>query len=179
MKCLLLCLCMVTALQGMYLMDMTVRNSVNGIFDGSDLLRADNVLMGQEYLFRDTSRKLMQEDSDVLGKNVEITEVSREGNEIYVTCSASADAFIEFPLVAYKYYKCIDVQNGKDFLLTSGTNYKIRVDLPENYQGTLHVFFEEPWYWRVAEAVSLLTLLSVCMYGIHMIVKKYVTIQNP
>lgn len=172
MKYLLLCLFMVVAIQGMYVADLAARNSEKGIYDGSDLLRTDAVLMGQEYLFRDTSRKAIQKDAEVSGQNAEITDVFRRGNEIQVTCSASADAYMEFPLLAYKYYKCVDVQDGMEFSITSGKNHKIRVDLPENYQGTLHVFFEEPWYWRAAEAVSMLTLLSVCIYGISMAVKK-------
>lgn len=172
MKYLLLGLFMVTAIQGMYTVDLAARNSEKGIYDGSELLRADAVLMGQEYLFKDTSRKLMQKDSEVSGQNVEITDVFRRGNEIRVTCSASADAYMEFPLWAYKYYKCVDVQKGTEFVVTNGKNHKIRVELPENYQGTLHVFFGEPWYWRAAEVVSLLTLLAICIYGINMSVKR-------
>lgn len=168
MKYLLLGLFMVTAIQGMYMMDLAARNSEKGICDGSELLRTDAVLMGQEYLFKDTSRNLMQKDSEVSGQNVEITDVFRRGNEIRVTCSASADAYMEFPLLAYKYYKCVDVQDGTEFLTANGENHKIMVKLPENYQGTLHVFFEEPWYWRAAEVVSFLTLLEICIYGIKM-----------
>ncbi len=172
MRYLLLCLCMVTTIQGMYVTDLAVRNSIKGIYDGGDLIREVYVLMGQEYLFRDTSRKLIQSDAEVSGQNTDITEISREGNEIRVTCSASADAYMEFPLFAYKYYKCLDEQSGTEFSVASGKNHKIRVDLPEGYQGTLYVFFEEPWYWRAAEAVSLFTLLSVCVYGISMVFRR-------
>ena len=64
MRYLLLCLCMVTTIQGMYVTDLAVRNSVKGIYDGGDLIREVYVLMGQEYLFRDTSRKLIQRYRD-------------------------------------------------------------------------------------------------------------------
>lgn len=171
MRYLLLCLFMVTAIQGMYTTDLAVRNSTKGIYDGSELLRRDSVLMGQEYLFEDTDRKLMQTDSEVSGENVVITDVSRKGNEICATCSAAADAYVEFPLFAYKYYRCMGVQDGMDFAVTSGENHKIRVDLPENYQGMLYVFFKEPWYWRAAETVSLFTVLSVCIYIIMLLFK--------
>lgn len=171
MKYLLLCLFMVTAIQGMYVTDLAVRNSQRGIYDGGEVLRADYVLMGGEYLFNDTSLELTREDSEVSGQNVKIADVCRKGNEIRVACSASTDAYVEFPLWDYKYYKCVDMRENTEFLVTDGENHKIRVNLPEDYQGTLHVFFEEPWYWRAAETVSLLTLLSVCVYGINIIVK--------
>lgn len=171
-KYLILFLCGITALQGMYVTDLAVRDSEQGIYDGSELLRQDRVLIGGEYLFTGVNREQMQEEAVVSGENVEIVEQTRNGNTFYVTCNADAGSYLEFPLLCYQNYKCRDEQNDTEFMITQGTNHKIRVEFPANYQGTLKVFFEEPWYWRAAEAVSLLTLLSVCVYGINIIIKR-------
>lgn len=40
----------------------------------------------------------------------------------------------------------------------------IRVEIPAGYTGTVRVRFAEPWFWRAAEAVSLLTLAGVAVY---------------
>lgn len=158
-KYLLLFLCVITALQGMYMTDLAVRNSRKGIYDGSKLLRQDRVLMGAEYLFVDSDRGRMEDEAEVFAENVEITNQTRNGNAFCVTCSAASEAYLEFPLLCYQYYRCRDEQTNTEFMITQGTNHKIRVNLPANYQGTLKVFFEEPWYWRAAEVISLLTLL--------------------
>lgn len=168
-KYLLLFLCGITVLQGMYVTDLAVRNSRKGIYDGAELLREDRVLMGAEYLFVDTDRNRMQEETEVSGENVEIANQTRNGNAFSVTCRAAADAYLEFPLLSYRYYQCRDAQSDTEFRITQGTNYKIRVELPSDYQGTLQVFFEEPWYWRAAEGVSLLTVLALGGYGIGII----------
>lgn len=160
-KKLLLFLCLLTALQGMYVTDLSLQNSRKGVYDGAEMLRADYVLEGAEYLFIDTDREQMQNEAEVFGKNVRITAQMSEGNVFQVTCSAGTNAYLEIPLLAYKYYKCIDVQSDTELLVTHGSNHKIRVDLPEYYQGTLKVFFKEPWYWRTAEMLSLFTLLML------------------
>lgn len=166
-KYLLLFLCGITALQGMYVTDLAVRNSGQGIYDGSELLREDRALMGAEYLFADTDRSRMQEEAEVSGENVEIADQTRNGHSFCVTCRAVSEAYLEFPLLSYRYYKCRDEQNATEFMITEGANHKIRVELPADYQGTLKVVFEEPWYWRVAEVITLIMLMALCIYGVR------------
>lgn len=163
-KYLIFFLCGIAAFQGMYVTDLAVRSSGQSIYDGSELLREDKALMGAEYLLADTDRSRMQEEAEVSGENVEIAGQTRNGNSFCVSCRAASESYLEFPLLCYRYYKCRDEQNATEFMITEGTNHKIRVELPTDYQGTLKVFFEEPWYWRVAEGISLLTVLSSCIY---------------
>lgn len=162
-KYLLLFLCGITALQGMYVTDLAVRSDSREIYDGSEMLREDH-LMGAEYLFVDTDRKQMQEDAEIFGENIEIVNQTRSGNAFRITCRAEADAYLELPLVSYRYYRCVDTQDNTEFMITQGANNNIRVELPEHYRGTLNVFFEEPWHWRAAECISLLTVLLMGIY---------------
>lgn len=167
MRYMLLGLCAIIALQGMYCVDLAMRSKNLVIYDGSEILSMNYSLMGGEYLFQGTDRKATQNSQEVSGPNVTITKVEREGNRITAACSANSDTYLEFPMFAYDYYRCVDTQTGMEFPVTRGENFKIRVELPQNYQGTLTIFFKEPWYWRVAELISLSALVFLCGYGCY------------
>lgn len=74
-----------------------------------------------------------------------------------VSCHVSAGpqgGYMEFPLLAYKYYRCIDTETLEELPVSPGTNNMVRVTFPGGYSGTIRIRFEEPWFWRLAEAVS-------------------------
>ncbi len=68
---------------------------------------------------------------------------------------------IEFPLNYYKYYQCHDIDTGASLEVSSGYNGMVKVDLPEGYSSNIQVSFQSPWFWRVSEAVSAMTLLLI------------------
>lgn len=172
MRYLLLGLCAITALQGMYCMDLEMRSKDLTIYDGSEILGMDYTLMGGEYLFQGTKRQEAQNSREVAGPHAAVTGTERVGNRITAVCSTDADTYLEFPIFAYDYYRCVEARTGMELPVTKGENFKIRVNLPAKYQETLQIIFKEPWHWRAAETVSLLTLLSVCAYGIKIIVRR-------
>jgi hypothetical protein len=65
------------------------------------------------------------------------------------------------PLLYYTGYKGYDSQSKEKMTVMSGDNGRVAVIIPSGYQGTLHVAFYEPWYWRAAEIISLLTLCFI------------------
>ena len=72
------------------------------------------------------------------------------------------DAYIELPLLNYKGYSAV---SGKEkLLLSSGDNFRVRVALPEEFEGEIKVFYQEPWYWRLAEIISLITMILFIGY---------------
>ncbi|MBR6325665.1 MAG: hypothetical protein IKR61_02580 [Lachnospiraceae bacterium] len=71
---------------------------------------------------------------------------------------AGADSFLELPVFHYKGYVAENPADGGALPITDGTGYVIRVLLPENYSGEVLVRFREPWYWRAAEILSLMSL---------------------
>lgn len=163
MKYLLIGLYLITAVQGMYCVDLVMRRGGNlVVYDGSTVLYEDDNVVQGEYLLRGTDRCATEENQEVQGQNVLVTDVGVMGNQMTAACTASADAWLEFPRFAYDYYRCIDTETGREFTITSGINNRIRVELPDGYQGTLEVLFEEPWYWRLATFFSLLTLVLIC-----------------
>lgn len=161
--------CVVCALQGLQCTDMIVRNTSNYVkYDGHDMFLETATVMGGEYLFEYTDVYEMYSDNSIYGENVVVSRVQREGNEITAVCEASGDAYLEFPLLAYKYYRCVDVETGETLQDERGNNDRIRVNLPAGYHGSVRIYFVTPWQWRAAEAVSLLTLVVLILYIVRM-----------
>lgn len=158
-------ICVVCALQGLQCTDMIVRNTSNYVkYDGRDMFLETATVIGGEYLFEHTDIYEMYSDNSIYGENVVVSNVQREGNEITVVCEASGDAYLEFPLLAYKHYKCVDMETGETLSDGVGDNNRIRLNLPAGYQGSVKVYFKTPWQWRAAEAISLLTLIILILY---------------
>jgi len=84
--------------------------------------------------------------------------LTREGtyNVFYVKAGAEGGT-VELPLINYKGYHVTD-DNGTEYEIHDGTIDLISVDLPAGFEGKLTTRFIEPWYWRVAELISLVTL---------------------
>lgn len=158
---------LITVLQGMYYTDLSLRNDSYVKYDGRDILWDANSLHGDEYLFEGTDKYSAMTDQDVSGQNVSVINTERRGNRMIVSCMADQDAYIEIPMFAYKYYRCIDMTTKESFPVTTGENNKIHVSLPSGYQGDLTVYFAEPWYWRVSEIVSLLSFAGLAAYIIR------------
>lgn len=81
-----------------------------------------------------------------------------------IDCIVSAEptgGYVEFPLIYYKYYRCVDLDTSESLSVTAGQNNVVRVTLPGNYSGHIEIRFVEPWFWRLAEAVSLLTFAGI------------------
>lgn len=61
-------------------------------------------------------------------------------------------------------YRCFDTSTKQAFPVSRGSNNKVHVDLPDHYSGTLRVDFVEPWHWRAAEMISLITFIGIAVY---------------
>lgn len=162
----LILICAVGALQALYCMDMLNRTEdMNQVYyDYRDNRSHKWIASGGEYLLKGTNTYQTGFEQDVVGENVQLGDPERKGTQIQVACQAGENAKVIFPLFAYKYYQCTDIQTGERLPVMRGSNNRIEVELPNNYQGTLKVCFVEPWYWRAAEIVSLLTLIWMIVY---------------
>jgi|GEM_PF-587219 len=98
--------------------------------------------------------------------NIEAFErLKREGtyNVFYVKAGPEGGT-VELPLINYKGYHVTD-DSGKEYEIHDGTIDLISVDLPAGFEGNLTTRFIEPWYWRVAEVLSLITLVvAICKH---------------
>jgi hypothetical protein len=97
-----------------------------------------------------------------VGANVNIEafeRLTREGTyNVFYVKAGSEGGTVELPLINYKGYHVTD-DNGNEYEIHDGTIDLISVDLPAGFEGNLTTRFIEPWYWRVAEVISLLMLI--------------------
>ncbi len=166
LNCLLIGICLISAFQGLYCMDLINRNAESYaiFYDNRPNLNLSKIVSSGEYLLAGTNANLTWTELDVSGENIEAKILERNGLCMDVLCQAGTDAWIEFPQFAYWHYQCSDVETGQLYPVTRGNNNKIHVDLPDNYHGTLRIDFVEPWYWRMAEMISLVSFMCIAVY---------------
>lgn len=156
-------LCMIAAYQGLQCMDMIERNmNISEAVGGGEVMRLGMTL---EYAYNDLDIESVMTDNRVHGENADIMGLDRSGNRMAVSYKSKENAFLELPIFAYPYYQCTDMETGKKFVIErSSNNSRIRICVPDNYEGTVEVYFVQPWHWRAAEIVSLISFFATAVY---------------
>lgn len=98
----------------------------------------------------------------VWADGIQLTAFDKQGTRVTVTAAntSDVDAWVRLPLLWYKGYAARDAATGEALALSCGENNTVTVTLAPGYSGSFTVSFREPWYWRAAEALSLLTVLA-------------------
>ena len=60
---------------------------------------------------------------------------------------------VEAPLWGYRYYAAKG--NGQKLATYRADSFKLAIDVPAGFSGTITIKFTEPWHWRLAELASL------------------------
>ncbi len=109
-----------------------------------------------------SSKVTSSEGTEVTGYYKEYLSV-----KLSVANSSDAEGYVDVPLLSYKGYQAFDAETGEGLEVESAIddNFVVRVLVPAGYSGTVQVAFVEPWYWRMAEAISVLTLVGVSAGG--------------
>ena len=120
-----------------------------------------NAMIGGEYLLQGTDTELLHNNTYRTSENVEIKNYEKHYLTIITDLvTTGGDGFIEVPLLDYIGYTARG-SRGEVFPVTPGTNNQVHVAIPSGYDGTVTIKFTEPFYWRMAEVVSLLTLVGI------------------
>lgn len=118
-----------------------------------------------EYLRDGTSRDLFTTfSSDVISERMrEVSIDSRRGSSMTIRCAASdEEGWIWLPLFNYKGYHVTD-DDGNEYRIKDNVNNQIEVSVPTGFDGYLYVEYREPWYWRLAELISLVSVVGLCV----------------
>ncbi len=139
-------------------------------YDTADLFtwnRASDfgMYMGYEYLLDGTNVSKEALDYGVYGDNIKATILSEDGLKMSVYVKAKEDARLEVPRFAYPYFEAQN-NKGNDLEVVRGHNNKVTVLFEKPYSGEVYIDFKEPWYWRMAEILSLLSFIGVSIYCI-------------
>lgn len=127
------------------------------------------VASGEEYLPVDTVLDKLKTQELYKDDSVEISDVVYRGTSItmHVKNTSAQQAGLELPRLYYAGYQALEVTNeGQHFQIevTDGTNHVIKLMIPEQTEGNITLSFREPWYWRLAEIITLLSVGIVILY---------------
>lgn len=88
---------------------------------------------------------------------------TRKGTYMKLYCKGTdKEGEICLPIWNYKGYHVTD-EDGNEYEITDSDNKQIRFFLPAGFDGYVTVDFAEPWYWRAAELISLLSVIYLCI----------------
>ena len=82
-----------------------------------------------------------------------------------VTNRSGEPARVTFPI--WNYYGYVAEGEGEQLDIVNGENYEVSVVVPGNYQGRISVGFRSPWYWRLAQGISLFTILLLAVRPVY------------
>lgn len=120
-------------------------------------------ILGGEYLPEGTVLNFGY-DIPVPSGGVEVLSFEKKNLDTVTQLKVASEEgayWLELPMLLYKGYRAQDTETGERFEVQAGENQMVRVQLPEGYSGTLHVWYAGMWYWRAAELVSLVALTAV------------------
>lgn len=149
-----------TICSGMYLMnDMLQTTDVYRIYDEKGM--GSGYIAGAEYLPYGADASQFWTHDPYAGENLEITDYQKDGIVIEMNCRNHGEntETVELPLLYYYGYRAYDKDSGQELTITTSDNFAVCVEVPAGYEGTVHVAFYSPWYWRVAEIVSVLSFV--------------------
>ena len=95
----------------------------------------------------------------------EVSIISRKGSSMMIRCVASDGGRIWIPMFNYKGYHVTD-DDGNEYPIKDNNINQIEFSVPIGFDGYFLVEYREPWYWRVAELVSLIAVLGLCVWEV-------------
>ncbi len=118
--------------------------------------------MGGQFLRTDCDKYALDGDVHGIGTIV-LEELERKPlyERLHVETGES-EATVEAPFLNYKGYRAYD-QNGNAFAVSDGREKTVCISLPAGYQGDIVICWKEPFAWRIAELVSVITLIALML----------------
>lgn len=92
-----------------------------------------------------------------------LDQIHRDGLSFEVTVKnqTSEEKEVLFPILYYGGYRARDIISHEELKTVIGDNGRVVVMIPPDYSGTFHVGFREPLLWRIAEVISVVTLMVI------------------
>lgn len=120
-------------------------------------------ISGAEYLPYGTDQTKIVFRNPQSSEAVVIESYEKSALRVDVTCrnEGTEEGVLTLPLLYYKGYQAYDVGTGEKLEAFDGDNHSVSVVVPVGFDGEISTRFVSPWYWRVAEVI---TLLSASMY---------------
>lgn len=96
-----------------------------------------------------------------LASNMEISRYEKKYNRVVVDCKnlLEEENILQVPILLYYGYQAYDIRTKERFPMLRTELGMTGIGLPANYQGTIHMKFQEPVLWTMANLISAAVLL--------------------
>lgn len=153
---------------GYFMVDLLNRGERIQINDVTDM--DSFVASGEEYLPVNTVLDDLKQENLFVGEEIEVSDYEKTGTTIIFHCknTGETDSRLELPLLYYEGYQATGtVADGTSFPIkvSAGQNNVVSMELEAGMDCDVIVEFCEPWYWRVAEVISVIYIGVVIGYG--------------
>lgn len=151
---------------GIFFSDLLNSASFYYLYDNHGM--GNSYLSGREYLPVDTDESLLKEGQVGYPESVTVESYQKKALQVdmMVENAGVDDQTVQLPMLYYRGYQAEDVDSGTLLQVAPGENHVVSVRIPGEYKGHIKVGFVSPWYYRVSEVISLLSLL--CLAGLWM-----------
>ena len=120
---------------------------------------------GYEYMPEGSSPEHLRFHQEIMSSAGTLVwqQISENGLKMDVEVdNRGEEAYLLIPRIWYPGYETED-HAGQKITTEKGELAMVKVNIPAGYSGGITVNYREPWYWRVAEILSLLTLFSTVL----------------
>ena len=118
-------------------------------------------ISGEEYLIYGTDSSALSFAKPKADEGIGISEYEKKGLRATFFCENSLDTqgTVKLPILLYKGYQASG-DGGEPLEITDDGSHLLGVSVPAGYSGQITVKFTEPWYWRVAELITLAVVVA-------------------
>lgn len=160
-------LCTITLIGSQYLMDNKVSQNDTVKVTSSASIDTRGAVANGEYLFVESSVLMIGNPNPVPENEADlvIESFEKKDSKITMNCEnkSQEERKIQIPFLDYKGYIAVNKENGEGLSMVSDQQHILSVVLPGNFSGEVEVAFRQPWYWRVAELLSLVIFLFLIL----------------
>lgn len=151
--------------EGLFMMQYPNEITYKKYYAESELTGFD-VGSGMEYILHDTDIDGLLTNDILTTEGVSAGEMTNDkGNRLVaVDNETQQEGYVDIPVLFYDNYRAYDQATGTELPLQTGVNNRICIVIPAGYQGTICVCYREPGKWRLAEGISVVTLLGIIGY---------------
>lgn len=151
---------------GYYISSLTEANNVIYVADVESIGTFE--IMGGEYIPDGVSwsAEKMVQGKVWHGEELVVTRKMKRGSNFELECENLSDEVqtVDLPMTYYRGFIAKDRDSGERIALKTGENGRIRLMIPEQYQGVVSVQFQEPVLWRIANVITLLSVIAIGYY---------------
>ncbi len=119
-------------------------------------------MLTPEYQFEGTDLVATRSRQVLLDGDVQLTAYEKDGTRVDAQVAAGQGGTVTFPLFGFDGYEV--KLNGQKIGWARGENNRLAVALDAGTQGELSIRYAGHMLWRAADAVSLLTLMALCVF---------------